>query len=240
MALFGSKNSEEVSNEQAGNIQSPVDLVLNMREQGLSNNQIITSLQREGYQTTDIFDAMNQADLQMANGAPTEGNGGAMQNQIYPEELMDGPQQQVEQQPSYQEPIMDGPQQVEQQPSYQEPSYNNKDATKIEELVEAIVEEKWVDLVKDVNKIIEWKSKVESDTASIKQEIEDLKESFNGLQKNIIGKIDEYDKNITKVSTNIKAMENVFQKAIPTFTENINELARTVESLKSISRKRKK
>jgi len=35
-------------------------------------------------------------------------------------------------------------------------------------------------------------------------------------------------------------MENVFQKAIPAFTENINELARTVESLKSISRKRKK
>ena len=217
MALFGSKNSEEVSNEQAGNIQSPIDLVLNMREQGLSNNQIITSLQREGYQTTDIFDAMNQADLQMANGSPKDNSGEAMQNQIYPEELIDEP------------PQVD-----------QEPSYNNKDVTKIEELVEAIVEEKWVDLVKDVNKIIEWKSKVESDTASINQEIEDLKESFNELQKNIIGKIDEYDKNITKVSTNIKAMENVFQKAIPTFTENINELARTVESLKNISRKRKK
>jgi len=222
MALFGSKNSEEVSNEQAGNIQSPIDLVLNMREQGLSNNQIITSLQREGYQTTDIFDAMNQADLQMANGSPKDNSGEAMQNQIYPEELIDEPPQ------------------VDQEPSYQEPSYNNKDVTKIEELVEAVVEEKWVDLVKDVNKIIEWKSKVESDTASIKQEIEDLKESFNGLQKNIIGKIDEYDKNIIKVSTNIKAMENVFQKAIPTFTENINELARTVESLKNISRKRKK
>ncbi len=226
MALFGSKKIEEVSNEQARNIKSPVDLVLNMREQGLSNNQIITSLQREGYQTTEIFDAMNQADLQMANGSLMDNSGTVMQNQIYPEELMDEPQQ-VERQPSY---------------SYQEPepNYNNQDVTKIEELVEAVVEEKWVDLVKDVNKIIEWKSKVESDTSSINQEIEDLKESFNELQKNIIGKIDEYDKNITKVSTNIKAMENVFQKAIPTFTENINELARTVESLKNISSKRKK
>jgi len=222
MALFGSKNSKETSDKQAGNIESPVDLVLNMREQGLSNNQIITSLQREGYQTTQIFDAMNQAELQMANGSPTEENGAEMQNQIYSKELMDEPQQ------------------VEQQPSYQEPTYEDKDVTKIEEIVEAVVEEKWVDLVKDINKIIEWKSKVESDIASIKQEIEDLKESFNGLQKNIIGKIDEYDKNIIKVSTNIKAMENVFQKAIPTFTENINELARTVESLKNISRKRKK
>ncbi len=221
MALFGSKKSEEET-EQASSNETPVDSVLKMREQGLSNNQIITSLQREGYQTTEIFDAMNQADLKRANGAPVEDNGGEMKNQIYPEELMDEPQQ------------------FEQQPAYQEPSYRDKEVSKIEELVEAVVEEKWVDLVKDVNKIVEWKSGVESDITSIKQEIEDLKASFNELQKNILSKIDEYDKNIVKVSTNIKAMENVFQKAIPTFTENINELARTVESLKNISRKRKK
>ena len=219
MALFGSKKIEEGTNEQQGTSENPVDMVLKMREQGLSNNQIITSLQREGYDTTQVFDAMNQADLKRANGAPVEDSGAAMENQIYPEELMD---------------------EGEQQPDYQEPNYSNKDVTKIEELVEAIVEEKWIDLVKDINKIIEWKSKVELSIASIKQEIEDLKESFNGLQKNIGGKIDEYDKNIVNVSTNIKAMENVFQKAIPTFTENINELARTVESLKSISKKRTK
>jgi len=145
-----------------------------------------------------------------------------MQNQIYPEELIDEPQQ------------------FEQQPAYQEPSYDNNNITRVEELVEAVIEEKWVDLVKDVNKITEWKSSVESDISSINQEIEDLKASFNELQKNIVSKIDEYDKNIVKVSTNIKAMENVFQKTIPIFTENINELARTVESLKSISSKRKK
>ncbi len=219
MALFGSKKSEEETNEQQSTGGAPVDIVLRMREQGLSNNQIISSLQREGYQTTDIFDAMNQADLKRVNGAPDEE--GEMQNQIYPEELVDEPQQ------------------FEQQPPYQEPSYNNN-ITRVEELVEAVIEEKWVDLVKDVNKITEWKSSVESDISSINQEIEDLRLSFNELQKNIVSKIDEYDKNIVKVSTNIKAMENVFQKAIPTFTENINELARTVESLKNISSKRKK
>jgi len=222
MALFGSKKSEKETNEQQSTSGAPVDMVLRMRDQGLSNNQIISSLQREGYQTTDIFDAMNQADLKRANGAPTEEEG-VMQNQIYPEELIDEPQQ------------------FEQQPSYQEPNNNNNNnITRVEELVEAVIEEKWVDLVKDVNKITEWKSSVESDIISINQEIEDLKLSFNELQKNIVSKIDEYDKNIVKVSTNIKAMENVFQKAIPTFTENINELARTVESLKNISSKRKK
>jgi len=209
-----------MSNDQPNITETPVDLVLKMREQGLSNNQIITSLQREGYDTTQAFDAMNQADLKRANGAPAE----EIQDQIYPEELME----------------QDQLKQFEQQSADQEPGYSNEEVTKIEELVEAVVEEKWVNLVKDVNKIIEWKSNVESDMTSIKQEIEDLKSNFNELQKNIIGKIDEYDRNIIKVGTNIKAMENVFQKAIPAFTENINELARTVESLKSISKKRKK
>ncbi len=209
-----------MGNDQPNMGESTVDLVLKMREQGLSNNQIITSLQREGYDTTQVFDAMNQADLKRANGAPAE----EMQDQIYPEELIE--QNQLKQ--------------FEQQSADQEPGYSNEEVTKVEELVEAVVEEKWVDLVKDVNKIIEWKSNAESNITSIKQEIEDLKSNFSELQKNIIGKIDEYDKNIAKVGTNIKAMENVFQKAIPAFTENINELARTVESLKSISRKRKK
>jgi len=214
-----------MSNGQPNTTETPVDLVLKMREQGLSNNQIITSLQREGYQTTEVFDAMNQADLGGTNETPVGLNEETMQKEDYQEEPLGQPEQQ---------------QLYEQPTGYEAESYNDNEITKIEELVEAVVEEKWVDLVKDVNKVIEWKSNVESDTASIRQEIEDLKSSFSELQKNILTKVDEYDRNIVKVSTNIKAMENVFQKAIPTFTENINELARTVESLKNISNKRKK
>ncbi|PIN78163.1 hypothetical protein COS79_03690 [Candidatus Woesearchaeota archaeon CG06_land_8_20_14_3_00_33_13] len=168
---------------------------------------------------------MNQADLGGTNETPVGLNEETMQKEVYQEEPLGQPEQQ---------------QLYEQPTGYEAESYNDNEITKIEELVEAVVEEKWVDLVKDVNKVIEWKSNVESDTASIRQEIEDLKSSFSELQKNILTKVDEYDRNIVKVSTNIKAMENVFQKAIPTFTENINELARTVESLKNISNKRKK
>jgi len=41
-----------------------------------------------------------------------------------------------------------------------------------------------------------------------------------------IGKISEYDKNITDVGVEIKAMEKVFQKVLPTFTENVNKIDR--------------
>jgi DNA-binding transcriptional MerR regulator len=41
---------------------APVDLVITMQQQGLTNNQIIQTLQRQGYQPQQIYDAMAQAE----------------------------------------------------------------------------------------------------------------------------------------------------------------------------------
>lgn len=40
----------------------PISQVVSMQSQGLSNNQIIQSLQRQGYQPTQIYDALAQAE----------------------------------------------------------------------------------------------------------------------------------------------------------------------------------
>ena len=54
---------------------SPINEIMQMRKQGLSNNQVIQNLQREGYTNTQIFDAMNQADTKMAvEGVTPAGN----------------------------------------------------------------------------------------------------------------------------------------------------------------------
>jgi len=42
----------------------PVSDVIEMRKQGQDNNQIIQALQDQGYSSSDIFDALNQADMQ--------------------------------------------------------------------------------------------------------------------------------------------------------------------------------
>jgi len=59
-----------------------------------------------------------------------------------------------------------------------------------------------------------------------------MQQSFDKLHQAIIGKIAEYDKNILNVGTEIKAMEKVFQKVLPTFTENVNELSRVTRGLR--------
>jgi len=100
------------------------------------------------------------------------------------------------------------------------------DKEKIEEVAEAIVEEKWKDKKKEIDEVIEWKEEINTKIGQLKQEMDDLKASFESLHKGILGKITEYDTNLTNVGTEIKAMEKVFSKVLPSLTDSVNKLQR--------------
>ena len=100
------------------------------------------------------------------------------------------------------------------------------DKEQIEEIAEAIVEEKWREKEKEIIKIIEWKEEVTAYLTQFKQQIEDLKSSFESLHKGMLGKISEYDENLTNVGTEIKAMEKVFSKVLPSLTDSVNKMQR--------------
>mgnify|MGYP001564374217 FL=1 len=78
----------------------------------------------------------------------------------------------------------------------------------------------------DIKKVIEWKDRSEDRLAKIEQQIIDLRMTIDSLTKSIVSKISTYDQNITDVGTEIKAMEKVFQKVLPTLTESVNKLDR--------------
>ncbi len=210
----------------------PVDQVINLRQQGMSNNQIVQALQRDGYNSGQIFDAMNQADLQGGSASPVSMGSGTA-----------GP-------PPEMPPIGPGPDALQPQPSYFQPQNNSLpptegmpapfsqeggDLSRVEEIAEAIIDEKWEEIIKSVNKILEWKDTTETRMARIEQQFSDLKDNFENLHKAIVGKVGEYDKNILSVGTEIKAMEKVFQKILPTFTENVSELSRITRNIKKPS-----
>ncbi len=201
---------------------SPINDILQMKQQGLSNNQIIQNLQRSGYTNTQIFDAMNQADAKMAvEGAQP---GPAQQASVQQPEPQPSPQM-------FTQPPSDIPSSTFANPTPSStmelsPSTYTDSQVKTEELVEAIIEEKWSELIKDVNKIVEWKNKMENKISELEVQLETLKDSFSDLNKAVVGKVNEYDKHILEVGSDIKAMEKVFSKVLPTFTENVNELSR--------------
>lgn len=237
MALFGGKKKEPAPLDVQGSMIGgaagftheptpppqmdmdaiPVDAVLTLRQQGLTNNQIIQTLQRQGYNTDPIFEAINQADIK----------GGV-------ESIPPG---QMEQMGPLDNPM------PEQYPEYQQQpapmgfgggmgggGAGNRE--QIEEIAEAIINEKWESLTKNITKVVEWKDKTDERLTKIEQSIDNLREDYDKLHEAIIGKISEYDKNIINVGTEIKAMEKVFQKILPTLTENVNELSRVTGKLK--------
>lgn len=106
-----------------------------------------------------------------------------------------------------------------------------------EELIEAIIDEKWNELVKDITKIIEWKNSTETRVSAMEQQMKDLEKSFDNLHHSVVGKIGEYDKNILDVGAEIKAMEKVFSKVLPVFTQNVSELTRVTDDIKGALKK---
>lgn len=186
-------------------LDTPTNFVLSMRAQGLSNNQIIQSLQRESYNSQQIADAMAQADIKYS----AEG-----------------------QQPSdsYNYPY---PQEQPSMPSEQQYSQNyGISAETIQPLVEAIIEEKWEELVKNVSKLAEWRDSVEQRLSVVEDQAKSLKDSFDKLHTSLLEKLGEYDQTMSSVGTDVKAMEQAFKKILPGFLENVAELSRITDDMK--------
>lgn len=236
-----------------GHEAAPTARVLTMRQQGLSNNQIIQILQREGYEMDQIFNGMNQADIKQGvdfggTSAPLDQvDHQQFQNPMQPDQMM-SPIEPFYTHPDDEQII--SPPQGQQVPSSFPPLDQNMgavnpspsndqsmgfgapmdpfsgDRQRIEELAEAIIDEKWNEIVRSINKIIDWKERMDTRITKMEQEFSDMQKNFDILQKSLLGKIGQYDENVSSVTTSLKAMEQVFQKLLPTMTENVNELSR--------------
>jgi DNA-binding transcriptional MerR regulator len=217
MGIFGKKKEQPKQDMNSFDMpmpqqQSAMEQVQSMRQQGYSNNQIMQALQGQGFNPLEISDAMNQANAS-----------GNFQGQMQPEpDLQDyGHYETYGEQPSQFQPQgHDMPPMAQMQPS------SNVDEEKVQQIVEAVIDEKWEEFAKDVKKIIEWKEKSEDRMAKLEQQLIDMRLSMDSLTKSIIAKISSYDQNIVDVGTEIKAMEKVFQKVLPSLTENVNKLER--------------
>lgn len=232
MALFGKKRPSKD--------ETPLSQVISMRDQGMDNNRIIQTLQRDGYSSSQIFEAMNQADRPEANVPSSASDVAEDSNQPAVPEEQPPVQEQAPKteepafnpQPNYSQTTFRQPQEMPANiPQYQEKS------PETEELIESIIEEKWKDFAKDINKVVEWKNRTEQKISLIEQEFSDLKTNFDKLHQAVLGKIGEYDKNILNVGAEVKAMEKVFSKVLPVFTEKVNDLSKVADEMKKKSKK---
>jgi hypothetical protein len=209
VAIFGFGKKEQNKNEShAPPPGLPLGQVMSMRQRGMDNNQVISELERQGYSSSQIFDAMNQANIGGANVMDQEMS-------VPPQQFQPNIQQQMP--PQFEAPTP-------------EPAV---DKEQIEEMAEAIIDEKWKVFEKDLKVLLHWKGNMESKMAHFDQQLQDLSNSLNNTQKSLLSKVSDYDKNISNVGVEIKAMEKVFQKVLPSLTENVNKLERITKSARS-------
>lgn len=175
---------------------SPVPEVMQLRQQGLTDDIIVDELSQRGYNQQQISDALSQADAGQDYSVP-------------PADM----------------PMMSSP-----QPSYQEDAGNVYE--RMEEIAEALIDEKWDDLIAEVKKIIEWKNKSEEKQNKLQHDVDKLKDDFKMLHEAVLGKLDDYDSRMRDVGTELKAVGKVFKEVIPTFVDNVKELSAVKEDLK--------
>src|SRR3989344_6810999 len=180
----------------------------------------------------DVYDAVNQNRIQPPP-APVNPLDELDQFEMSPQDDVPSPNVQVQpsldvpEPPSYNVPSYSAP---SFQPSFQQQPQMSSDY--VQKIVESVVEEKWDDIISKVGDIRLWKDKMEGDITSIKQEILRTQNHFENLQKGVLGKVSEYNDNITNINTEMKSLEKVFEKILQPMTENIKELSRITEKLK--------
>src|SRR3989344_2116801 len=209
----------------------PTDKIKEMRESKLSDEDILKSLKPD-YSNQEIDDAMNQSNLnnedilgQLDQFQPNEES-----KQSTPEDLLE---EAPEHEPEQNENLNVYPSQSR---VYNPPELSSN---QIQELVESIVEEKWEDLMTRFGDLNLWKENVNNDLEAIKQEILRTRENFNNLQNMIVGKVTNYNRSVSELGSEMKALEQVMQKIIQPLTTNVKELSKITSELKEKKSKSK-
>ncbi len=173
----------------------------------------VTQLRNSGLTDALIIDELTRRGYTVSqiNGALAQLDGGSTQMTQYP----------IYQQQSY--------------PQYPAPAAGGKDDamySRMEEVAENLIDEKWDELIAEVKKIIEWKEKIEEKQQRMDNDLTQLKEDFKTLHQGVLGKLEEYDGRMREVGTDLKAVGKVFKDVVPQFVDNVKELSAMTKDLK--------
>lgn len=221
--------------------EPPTEEVLDLRGQNKNNSDIIRELAQRGFTNQQIYEAINQADIKGGIGgrvpqsSPEGMRPSALTSGIDETEIpipVPSPEG-MEEEAAAPNQRMRAP---DIQPSAQVYMQNSQqpqmDIESMQEIVESIIDERWQEVVASVGDITIWKSRVDDDLSAIKQEVLRIEDRFTKLQASILGKVDEYQKGITQVSSEMVALEQVFGKIMEPLTSNIKELQRLTQDMK--------
>jgi len=228
--VFGKKKEE--SNESKGDV--PVQAVLSMKQRNMSNDQVIEQLKSQGYSLQSIKDALTQADVKQsaitpAPPAPPAPKAGPE----LPPLPGEAPTPALPAQPAI-SPVRGEPELAPATglPSLPEAPKAGFKVEEMERILEEIVDERWSDVTSKFSDLETARAKQETRIDELSKRVSELSSRLDEISSVVMGKVDEYKKTMEDVDVEIKALEKVMQKLVPSMAEQVKDLKEVVGGLK--------
>ena len=182
-----------------------LDQIANMRNQGISDEEIISRLQERGITPQAINDALNQAEIKKAVSNDYQGAPAPSQY----------PQEQEEYSPQQENP------QYSQQEYYPQQNYEQQyspsggfDSSTIIEISEKVFSEKTQKMQKQLKEIAEFKALAESQINSISDRLKRIETMIDKLHVAILEKVGSYGNGLENVQKEMRMMQDSFGKMV--------------------------
>ena len=188
--------------------ETPINEIIDMRSRGMTNDQIISKLKTEGFNFSQIQNAMSQAEVKSS---------------AVPGPAIPLPEIELPGEPK----LSEGPELPKPEPVQISAGKDN-----IERLLEQIIEEKWKGVTNKLDAIENWKAGIDAKMEAIDKGIASLNNRIDKVQTSAASKVDEYDRTMQDVQTEMKALEKIMGKLIPSMTDTIKELREIAEETK--------
>lgn len=102
-------------------------------------------------------------------------------------------------------------------------------ATEIEEVVEAVVEEKWKQLEFRIDAIEKRFDSVNERLHDIDLQMRTIKESGTAASGGIEGKLDQYNENLDQIDARIGSIEKAFKETLPSMIESVRAVNESLQ-----------
>jgi archaellum component FlaC len=206
-----------------------VDRVVQMQQQGMSDNDIINTLKNEGVAPKDISDSIAQARIKMAVSQEEGYQESYNQSPAAQEQQQPAPTQQYQEQQYAQYPDQQNQQQYADQSTGQQYYYPDQGGQSmsietITEIVDRILSEKLKELNQRIKPVIDFKNKAEEDINDIQDRLKRIESTIDNLQRAIIGKVGEFGQSTALIHRDLENLHGTVSKLMNPLIDNVNEM----------------
>lgn len=223
-----------------------IERVIQMKQRGMSDTDIVSSLRQEGVSPKEISESISQSNIKLSlNRENTpEGNqaeiDNSMQHSIMNSQI--NAERPVDQEgyTDYSEnssPVADQQTQIaDQEQAYQEyyPEYQQQyqeyqpqqslDIETVNDIAEQLIEEKTEKLEKQISAFTKFREEIQFDVQKMNERLANIENKFDDLQMAIIKKIGDYGRDIQNISREMHLTQESFSKVLDPLTDNIRAL----------------